>query len=75
MKAARGAHIALSVVPTMTRTETWEIGLQAGITNKENYIRDKVKGGKYLKKNEVGGLLDKNVFKTFWISWADNVSQ
>ena len=72
VKASRSVHIALSVVPTMTRTQTWEIGLQTNGGN-ENFIRDQIKGSNYLVKNTLGGLLDKNVYNRFYINWANGV--
>ena len=73
VKAAHSVHIALSVAPTMTGTDTWEIGLNA-VDRQTNFIRDKVKGNIYLVKNNRGGLLDKDKFKTFWVSWVTGVS-
>ena len=72
VKAASSVHIALSVVPAVTQTETWEIGLQAN-NGKENFIRNKVKGTVYLSRNSRTNILDKTKFNKFWISWKKGV--
>lgn len=72
IKTSRNAHIALSAIPDVTGTQTYEIGIMAE-GGKSTYIRDEVKGSNFLIKKTTTDLLNKTEFRTFWLSWSKQV--
>ena len=72
VKANHSAHIALCEIPGNINTRAFEVGIQTG-SNDQSFIRMGVKSGTKLMTANTPDMLTPLEWKTFWMSWTDNV--